>query len=72
MRVTRDALTNAQWRKSSYSNAAGGDCLETAAQIPGTIPVRDSKCPARPALLFTAAAWTAFLEGVKAPATPRP
>lgn len=65
MRVTRDALTNAQWRKSSYSNAAGGDCVEVADGLPGGVPVRDSKLPTGPELCFPAAAWAAFVSDVK-------
>lgn len=56
----------AQWRKSSYSNTSGGDCLEVADDRPGLVPVRDSKRPHGPALVVSAAAWTPFVEGVKA------
>lgn len=38
-------LTNARWRKSSYSNGEGGDCVEVADGVPGVIPVHDSKVP---------------------------
>ncbi|MER7465447.1 DUF397 domain-containing protein [Streptomyces sp. NPDC097981] len=44
------ALTNPLWRKSSYSNRTGGECLEVA-QAAECIAVRDSKPPGpRPAL----------------------
>ncbi len=56
----------ATWRKSSYSNANGGDCLEVAEGHPGLVPVRDSKRPHGPALVVSAAAWTPFVEAVKA------
>ena len=37
-------LSSATWRKSSYSNGSGGDCLQVADSHPGDIvPVRDSK-----------------------------
>jgi hypothetical protein len=49
------------WRKSSYSGSGGGECVEVAA-CPDTVHVRDSKDPEGPALAFSAAAWTAFLE----------
>ncbi|MFD8389740.1 DUF397 domain-containing protein [Streptomyces sp. NPDC059680] len=52
------------WRKSSYSNPEGGECLEVAA-LPGVVPVRDSKSPDGPALLFPAHAWTAFIDGLR-------
>lgn len=58
-------LSTVSWRKSSYSNQAGGNCLEIAANIPSLVPVRDSKDPAQGALLFTADAWAAFVGGVR-------
>ncbi|AXI80557.1 DUF397 domain-containing protein [Peterkaempfera bronchialis] len=59
------ALVCAQWRKSSYSNGNGGGCIEIAEQYPGTVPVRDSKDPDGPALVFSAPAFGAFVEAVK-------
>lgn len=58
-------LTNVTWRKSSYSNSDGGQCLEVAAGLPSHIPVRDSKVPSYGTLLFEASAWAAFVDGVK-------
>ncbi|MEU5097681.1 DUF397 domain-containing protein [Streptomyces sp. NPDC020996] len=58
-------LSDALWQKSSYSNATGGNCLEVAHNIPGLVPVRDSKAPDGPALLLTAAAWTPFVSSLK-------
>jgi hypothetical protein len=55
----------ARWRKSSYSNGQGGDCIEVADGIPGAVPVRDSKDPEGPALIFSADAFAAFVAGVK-------
>ncbi|GAB7032677.1 hypothetical protein JCM4914_41380 [Streptomyces platensis subsp. malvinus] len=56
----------AQWRKSSYSNGSGGNCLEVADTVSGgVVPVRDSKDPAGPALVIPAAAWSAFVSAVK-------
>jgi hypothetical protein len=57
-------LSTARWRKSSHSNADGGDCVEVADGIPGLIPVRDSKNPG-PALLPTTAVWQAFVTHIK-------
>ena len=57
-----------QWFKSSYSSN-GGDCIEVAANLVATrsiIPVRDSKDPQGPALVFGADAFTAFVQAVKA------
>lgn len=54
------------WRKSSYSGGSSGDCLEVNdAACPAHVPVRDSKNPTGPALLFPAPAWAAFVHGVK-------
>ncbi|MDF3292003.1 DUF397 domain-containing protein [Streptomyces silvisoli] len=58
-------LINAEWFKSSYSNGQGA-CVEVAFPRNGVVPVRDSKDPSGPALTFGAAAWTAFVAGVKA------
>ncbi|TDC74234.1 DUF397 domain-containing protein [Streptomyces hainanensis] len=54
-------LSNAAWRRSSYSNTDGGNCLEVADGIPAVVPVRDSKVSDGPALVFPASAWTAFV-----------
>ncbi|MFJ9587374.1 DUF397 domain-containing protein [Streptomyces acidicola] len=66
MASTEADLSTAQWRKSSYSNGSGGDCVEVAPNLPGITPVRDSKNPRGPKLAFRAEAWAAFIEGVKA------
>ena len=58
-----DGLT---WFKSSYSNSDGGDCVEVADGLPGVVPVRDSKVPHGPALIFGAAAWSPFVSALKA------
>lgn len=57
-------LGTASWRKSSYSGDTGGQCVEVAPLTPHTA-VRDSKHQTGPALLFPAAAWSAFVESVK-------
>ena len=53
------------WRKSSYSSDQGDNCVEVAT-LPNGTAVRDSKDPADPILRFSADAWRAFLNGVKA------
>lgn len=53
------------WRKSSYSGGSGGDCLEVAVGHSTAIPVRDSKNPHGPKLVFRAAAWAAFVTNLK-------
>jgi hypothetical protein len=57
----RPDLSAAQWRKSSYSNPDGGNCVEVADGYPGVVPVRDSKVPTGPALFLTPTAWTGFV-----------
>ncbi|MGW1268215.1 DUF397 domain-containing protein [Streptomyces sp. NPDC002491] len=58
-------LSNVTWRKSSYSNTTGGDCLEVADQVPAVVPVRDSKAPGRGAVLFGADAWASFVGALR-------
>ncbi|MFE3113825.1 DUF397 domain-containing protein [Kitasatospora indigofera] len=53
------------WRKSRFSGDQG-NCVEVADGFPEIVPVRDSKDPEGPALLFPAAAWSAFVAGIKA------
>ncbi|WP_395295576.1 DUF397 domain-containing protein [Kitasatospora hibisci] len=54
-------LTGVSWVKSSYSNN-GGDCIEVAPGFPGVMPVRDSKDPEGPKLMFSAEAWASFVQ----------
>ncbi|MFF0700814.1 DUF397 domain-containing protein [Streptomyces tendae] len=49
--------------RSSYSSGTGGECVEVADGLPGLVPVRDSKSPAGPVLLFGGGAWTRFVGG---------
>ncbi|MEJ8647940.1 DUF397 domain-containing protein [Streptomyces sp. MS1.AVA.3] len=56
------------WVKSSYSEGNGGACLEFSralTQPHGLVPVRDSKNPDGPALVFPAGDWSAFVSAVK-------
>lgn len=57
-------LSIAVWRKSSYSNGSGGLCVEVADNLPGIVPVRDSKVPHGPALVIPANAWAPFITAV--------
>jgi hypothetical protein len=52
------------WRKSSYSGAQGGECVETAS-ADGAIMVRDTAYRDGGKLTFTAAAWIAFTASLK-------
>ena len=56
-------LTGLRWFKSSASSAAG--CVEIAHLPAGGVAVRNSRYPAGPALVFTAAEWAAFVGGAQ-------
>ncbi|MDW6059743.1 DUF397 domain-containing protein [Streptomyces sp. FXJ1.4098] len=61
-------LSRAEWVKSSYSSGDEGQCVEFApgiAATAGVVPVRDSKHPAGPALVFSVAAWGCFAAAVR-------
>lgn len=59
-------LSAVTWRKSSYSNSSGGECVEVSYDFAQGVPVRDSKNPHGPVLAFGAAGWASFVSGVKA------
>ncbi|MEV7504609.1 DUF397 domain-containing protein [Streptomyces sp. NPDC093018] len=52
---------NPQWFTSSYSNN-GGQCIEVATNIPGTVPVRDTKNRDAGTLTFRTNSWSAFVQ----------
>ncbi|MEV5479498.1 MULTISPECIES: DUF397 domain-containing protein [Streptomyces] len=56
------------WVKSSYSDGDGGQCIEFSpalTQVHGVVPVRDSKNPDGPALVFPAGGWSSFVSAVQ-------
>ncbi|MER5982934.1 DUF397 domain-containing protein [Streptomyces sp. NPDC001787] len=59
-----DSATPAGWRKSSYSGGANAECLEVA-DGHLSVPVRDSKTPTGPAILFSPDGWSSFVAAVK-------
>ncbi|MEU9338197.1 DUF397 domain-containing protein [Streptomyces sp. NPDC048290] len=66
-RTARDLAARAarwQWRKSSYSNDSGGNCLEIAHRD-SSVGIRDSKYPKGPALVVSTAAWSSFVPLVR-------
>ncbi|MFF1409609.1 DUF397 domain-containing protein [Streptomyces sp. NPDC058289] len=65
MASTAIDLTSACWRKSSFSNGTGGDCVEVADGLTGVVPVRDSKVQDGPVLVIGATAWHGFVQGLK-------
>ncbi|HZF92812.1 DUF397 domain-containing protein [Streptomyces sp.] len=66
--MTDRAIPNAAvlsgWRKSSYSDNNAGSCLEVLDHHPTGIPVRDSKNPNGPAVVFPAAGWSSFVRAI--------
>ncbi|MGW9246546.1 MULTISPECIES: DUF397 domain-containing protein [unclassified Streptomyces] len=52
-----------QWRRSSRSTGMN-NCVETARLRGALLAVRDSKDVGRTPLRFSAAAWTAFVDGL--------
>ncbi|MEU6967728.1 DUF397 domain-containing protein [Kitasatospora aureofaciens] len=62
--IPEGAAADLIWRKSSFSGAQS-NCVEIAVSVVGAVPVRDSKDPGGPVLLFEAEAWCSFVAGVK-------
>lgn len=62
--IPADELTSVAWRKSSFSNPSG-NCVEIARVPGGGIAMRNSRDPHGPALVYTVAEVSAFIEGSK-------
>jgi hypothetical protein len=57
------------WRKSSYSNNGGGNCVE-AGHIPGAVLVRDTKDNGTgPVLRVTSSDWDRLTSAIRADST---
>ncbi|MFD7935471.1 DUF397 domain-containing protein [Streptomyces sp. NPDC059755] len=52
------------WFTSSYSNGAGGECVECALMDDGAL-VRDSKRAGGPEIAVRSGAWSPFLRAVR-------
>lgn len=50
------------WRKSTYSDATGGNCVEVASE--GIVLVRDTADRDGGTLAFEAAAWARFVDEI--------
>jgi hypothetical protein len=61
--MSRNEISSARWRKSSYSDGQA-NCVEVAAA--GVVAVRDSKSPDGTRLTFAADAWWRFTERLTA------
>jgi Domain of unknown function (DUF397) len=57
-------LSQAEWRKSTYS--ANNGCVEVAFVDDGEVAVRDSKDRSGSVLIFQRHEWAAFVRGVRA------
>ncbi|MFV0135869.1 DUF397 domain-containing protein [Streptomyces sp. HMX87] len=66
--IIPDATTLTGWRKSSYSDDNAGSCLEVLDNHSSGVPVRDSKNPHGPAVVFSTAGWASFVRALKADA----
>lgn len=58
-------LSQAAWRKSTYSNGANGGCVEVAGNFRDVTAVRDSKRPDDGALVVERGAFARFLDDVR-------
>ncbi|MFE7037929.1 DUF397 domain-containing protein [Streptomyces atratus] len=56
--------TALQWRKSSYSNGAGGECIEVA-DLRATVGIRDSKRPYGRHIVVQRDSWAGFIASVR-------
>lgn len=66
--MTHAPIPEHGWRKSTYSGNNGGECVQWApnyAKASHVVPVRDSKDPQGPTLLFASAIWSSFIEAVR-------
>ncbi|WP_326736373.1 DUF397 domain-containing protein [Streptomyces sp. NBC_01022] len=52
-----------QWRKSSYSNGTGGECVEVA-ELRNSVGLRDSKQHRGPRISVTRSSWLAFVSSL--------
>jgi hypothetical protein len=59
-------LSGATWRKSTYSNGTGGNCLEVAGLPGGAHAIRDSKDPDGGVIILGRDGWASFIQGIKA------
>lgn len=59
------ALIRARWRKSSYSNGTGGECVEVA-HLGAAVGVRDSTRLDKPHIAVRRSAWSEFVSSLRA------
>jgi hypothetical protein len=64
MALRHPDLSQAIWRKSSYSSSTGQNCVEVAC-LPQIVAVRDSADPDGRTLLISPANWRSFIGRLK-------
>ncbi|WP_141586840.1 DUF397 domain-containing protein [Actinomadura sp. WMMA1423] len=57
--------SHVSWRKSSYSDQEGGNCVEVA-EVAASVAVRDSKDPDGPKLTIRRAAFETLARDIRA------
>jgi hypothetical protein len=62
--IQAGSIAGVQWVKSGRSNQSG-NCVEVAALPDGSVAMRNSRHPEGPALVYTRAEMTAFVEGAR-------
>jgi len=65
MALRHPDLSQASWRKSSYSSPDGQNCVEVATNLSGIVAIRDSTDPSGPRLLLSLPDWRSFLTRLK-------
>jgi hypothetical protein len=58
-------LKTAQWRKSSFSGANGGDCIEVAPLSGDRVGIRDTESPGLAPWVVRGSVFRAFVAGAK-------
>ncbi|OON72511.1 DUF397 domain-containing protein [Streptomyces tsukubensis] len=62
--IPNSSSTPFTWTAPKRSGG-NSNCVEVAHGITGVMPVRDSKNPAGPAIVFDDTAWNGFVNGLK-------
>jgi hypothetical protein len=58
-------LSRIEWRKAARSTQDGGNCVEVARRLHGTVVVRDSKDPDGGTLTVSPRAWETLTRRIK-------
>lgn len=58
-------LSHATWRKSTFSNGSGGNCVQVGQLPQGRLAVRDTQNRTGAVLQFSAEAWHLFITSIR-------